>query len=66
MLPVKHLVKKILIAVTYCGRRLARCLGWAAPAYHEKEGATTHPGACNHGLLYDGRPDESFGVRVWT
>ena len=38
MLPVKHLASKILLVVNYCGRQLARRLGWAAPAYHRKEG----------------------------
>ena len=45
MLHVKHLAPKILMAVNYCVRQLARRLGWAAPAYHRKEGATPHPGA---------------------
>ena len=40
--------------------------GWAAPAYHKKEGAAPHPGVCKFSLLYDGRPDESFGVWVGT
>ena len=39
-------------------------LGWAALAFHEKEGATPHPGACKHSFLYDGRPDWRFGVQV--
>ena len=56
MLPVKHLVPKILkiMAVNYCGRQLARRLGWAAPAYHKKEGVTLNPGACKFSLQYDG------------
>ena len=37
-----------------------------APAYHRKEVATLHPGACRHSLQYDGRPDWCFGVRVGT
>ena len=37
MLLVKHLAPKILMAVNYCGRQLARTLGWAAPAYHDKQ-----------------------------
>ena len=37
--PVKHLAQKI-VAVNYCGRQLAIMMGWAAPAYHKKEGAT--------------------------
>ena len=41
-------------------------LGWAAPAYHEKEGAALRPGACKISLQYDGRPDERLGVPVWT
>ena len=68
MLPVKHPAQKILkiMAVNYCGRKLARRLGWAAPAYHKKKGATPFPGACKLSLQYDGRPDESLGVRVGT
>ena len=54
------------MTVNYCGRQLARSLGWTAPAYHKKEGATPHPGACKHSLQYDGRSDERFGVRVGT
>ena len=34
------------------------------PAYHKKEGATLHPGACKFSLQCDGRPHERFGVRV--
>ena len=34
--------------------------------YHEKEGATPHPGAYKYSLQYDGRTDERFGVRVGT
>ena len=39
MLPVKHLAQKILkiMAVNYCGRHLARRLGWAAPAYNKEK-----------------------------
>ena len=29
-------------------------VGVGAPAYHRKEGATLHPGACKHGLQYVG------------
>ena len=36
------------------------------PAYHKKEGATLHPGACKNSLLCDVRPDRRFGVRVGT
>ena len=39
-------------------------LGWAAPAYHEKEGTTPHPGVFKFSLQYDGRLDESLGVQV--
>ena len=65
---VRHLAPNILkiMAVNYCWRQLARKLGWAAPAYHKKEGATPHPGACKFNLQYDGRPDECFWVRVGT
>ena len=63
---VKHLTPIIIMAVSYCGPQLTRSLGWSAPAYHEKEGATPHPGVCNPGLQYDGRPDGRFGVRVGT
>ena len=62
MLPVKHLASKIM-TVNYCGRQLARWVGWAAPAYHKKEGATQHPVACKLCLLNDGRPDKCFGVQ---
>ena len=66
MFPVRRLAKKILkiMVVSYCGCQLACRLGWVAPAYHEKEGATPHPGACNSNLQYDGRPDECswFGL----
>ena len=31
MLSAKYLALKILVAVNYCGRQLARRLGWAAP-----------------------------------
>ena len=37
-----------------------------APAYHQKEGAAMHPGACKFSLLYDGRPDERSVVRGGT
>ena len=37
---------------------------WAAPAYHKKEGASPHPGAWKFSLLYVGRPNERFEVRV--
>ena len=66
MLLVKHLAPKIIMAVNYCGRKLAQSLRWAAFAYHKKDGATPHPGAHRHGLQYDGRPDERLGVRVGT
>ena len=64
MLPVSYLAKKILkiMAVDYCDRQLTQRLGWAAPAYHIREGATLHPGACNLSLQYDGRPYERFGM----
>ena len=52
MLPVRHPAPKIM-AVNYCLLQLARRLGWAAPAYHKKEGATPHPGACKLSLRYD-------------
>ena len=64
MLPMKHLSPKILMAVNYCRRQLARRLGWAAPAYHKKEGAIPHPGVYMRSLQYDRRPDGRFGVRV--
>ena len=66
MFHVKHLAQEIPMTVNYCGRQLTRTLGYAAHAYHKKEGATLHPGACKHSLQYDGRPDERFGVRVGT
>ena len=68
MLSVSHLAQRILkvMAYNYCGRQLAQRLGWAAPDYHEKKGATPHTGAYKLSLLYDGRPVERFGVRVET
>ena len=68
MLPVKHLAQKILkiMAVNYCGRQLARRLGWAAPAYHKNKRATPHPGACKLSLQYDGRPVVRFWMRLQT
>ena len=42
MLPVKHVVQKILIAVNYCGRLLPQRLGFLASAYHEMEAAILH------------------------
>ena len=43
-------------------------LGWAAPAYLKKEGATPHPGGHRHGLQYDERPDWLFWVQfsMWN
>ena len=66
MLPVSIPTQKILkiVAVNHCGHQLARRLGWAAPAYHIKEGPTPHPGACKFSLLCDRRTDECFRVRV--
>ena len=66
MLPVKQLAPKILkiMAFYYCVCQLAQRLGLVASAYHKKEGATPHPGACKLSLQYDGRPDERFGIRV--
>ena len=61
MLHVRHLAP-----INYCGRQLARWLGSAAPACHEKEDAIPHPAACKHSLQYDGWPDGRFGVRVGT
>ena len=57
---VKHLAAKILMAVNYCERKLAWRLGWAAPAYHMKKGATPLSGVCKHILQYDWRPDGHF------
>ena len=57
MLHVKHLAPKNLMAVNYCGRQLARRLGWASPAYHKKDGATSHSGVGKLSLQYDGRND---------
>ena len=53
ILPVNHLAQQILMAFSYCQRQLAPRLGWAAPAYYKKEGATPHPGAFKHGLQYE-------------
>ena len=66
MIHVKHLARKVFMAVKYCGHQLALMLGWAASTYHEKESATPHPGACKHSLQYDRRPYEGLGVRVGT
>ena len=65
MLPVRHLAKKILMAVNYCVHQLFRRLGWSAPAYHKKEGAIPHPVAHKHSLQYDARPEGRFGMWVW-
>ena len=43
------------MADNYCGRQHFQRVGWVAPAYHEKEGATPHPGMHKHSLQYDGR-----------
>lgn len=48
------------------GHQPARRLGWAALAYHKKEGATPDSGSRKHCLHNDGKPDERFGVRVGT
>ena len=64
MFAVRHLAQKILMAVDYCGRQLARILGWAAPAYLKEKDATPHHGASKHCLQYDGRPDGRFGCRL--
>ena len=50
MLPVRHQASIILMTVNYCGSILARSHGWAAPAYHWKECATPHAGACRFSL----------------
>ena len=65
--PCKNQAAKILkiMAVNYCGRQVAQRLGRAAPAYHIREGVTPHSGACKLSLLYDKRPGERVGVRVW-
>ena len=52
------------MAINYCGHRLARSLGWAAPAYPEKEAAIPHLGVRKNCLQYDGRSDGRFGVQV--
>ena len=66
ILSLKHLPPKIIkvMAFNYCGCQLARSLGWVAPAYNKKEGATPHPGVGKFSLQYDCRPDVRFGVRV--
>ena len=51
---------------SYCGRRLARRFGWAAPAYHKKEDANPYPRACRFSLHCDLRPDERLMAQVWT
>ena len=52
MLHVRYLPPKVLMAVSYCGRQLARKLGKVAPTYHRKEGATPHSGVREHSLQY--------------
>ena len=56
------------MAVDYCGRQLARRLGWATPAYHKNEGETPHTVyiLCKFRLQYDERPDWRFWVQVGT
>ena len=66
LLAVEHLAPKIFVLVNYCWHQLAGQLGWVTPAYHKKECATLHPGVYKHSLLYYGRPDGRFGVRVGT
>ena len=66
MLPVKHVARKILMAVNYCGRQLAQRLGWVSPAHNQKVGATQHPGACKNSMRYDGRSDRCIRVRDGT
>ena len=50
MLPVRHLAPNSIMAVNYCGLQLARMLGWAASAYHEKKYAALHSVARKHGM----------------
>ena len=64
MLPVGHLAPNILMTVNYFWRQLAQSLGWAALAYHKKEGVSRHPGTCKFSLQHDGRPDWCLGERV--
>ena len=49
MLLFIHLAPKIhkIMAVNHCEHQLDRRLGWVAPAYRRKGGATPHPGACS-------------------
>ena len=59
MFGVKRIAAKIIMAVNYSGRKLAQIFSWAAPAYHKREGATTHPGErMMAGLM------GAFGVQV--
>ena len=37
MLPVRDLVPKVLMAVSYCGHQLTQMLGWAAIAYYRRK-----------------------------
>ena len=49
------------------GHQPARRLGWAAPAYHKKEGANNRPSQRKHRLLHNGKkPDKWFGERFGT
>ena len=57
--------KPSMMATTKYGHQPAQRLGWAAPAYHKKDGANNHSGPRRHYLHYDGlKPDTRFGVRV--
>ena len=64
MLPAKHLVQRILMAINYCGCQITRWFWKAALANHKKEGAMPHPGVCKFSLHYEGRTDGRFGVRI--
>ena len=66
MLPVKYLAPNILMPVNYWVYQIAQGLGWTAPEYLKKEGATFHPGKRMHCLLDEGRPAWRFDMRVET
>ena len=66
MSPVKHLAQRIIVVVNYCWHQLARSLGWATPAYHNKEGASSFSKRASIVFSIMGGADGHFGVRVRT
>ena len=62
--PCKTFYVKLLMVVDYCWCQQASRLGWVAPTYHKKEGATPHPGGHQNSLQYGGRPDWRLGEQI--